>query len=312
MIYLPSAEILMLHYADVFTDTDNSFQNFWSYRYNISCPDTLLSALKQAGYIAVGDIDYQLQRLSVANIKKLLSENGLKTTGKKADLINRLIASADITAIYNSLPHYYCITDKGISATQDPEFAYILYAHRNQFLDDYGLNIVTIRNLMNGKQPETYKREIIDYLLKQSTPPYYYVAEIYSEIEDYSKSFYYYVVDLRYYLCGQTLQFHDPMTAPVIAAGIAKSAFPYETSLLRIPFGRLRPLRDVIYKLNYSNEQVQQKIAAIVDQLAASQFFFTDSECVQIIYHELCNDTNTLTAIYQTAEQRYKAKYSLR
>lgn len=309
MIDLTPAEILMLHYADTYTDGNNTFQGFWNYRYNISNPKTILNKLQLTGYIAVGDPAYQLQHLSATDIKKLLSDRGLKTTGKKAALIDRLTDNADIASMRDSLPRYYCLTEKGAAAKQTPESDYILYVHRNQFLDDYGLNINNADRIINGN---CYQKAIIDYLLFQTNPPYFHIAGMYAEIGDIEKAFVCFITDLRIFLNGQQHQFYDPMTAPVIAASIAKGIFPYETSLLRIPFGRLRPLREVIDKLNYSDEQVQQKIAGIVDQLAASQFFFTDSECVQIIYHELCNDTNTLTAIYQTAEQRYKAKYSLR
>lgn len=309
MINLTPAEILMLHYADTFTDGNNTFQGFWNYRYNISNPETILNKLQLTGFISVGDPAYQLQHLSATEIKKLLSDRGLKTTGKKTALIERLIDSVDTLSIRDSLPRYYRLTEKGAAAKQTPESDFILYVHRNQFLDDYGININNADRIINGN---CYQKAIIDYLLIQTNPPYFHIAGMYAEIGDIEKAFVYYVTDLRIFLNGRQHQFYDPMTAPVIAAGIAQSAFPYETSLLRIPFGRLRPLCEVIDKLNYTNEQVQKKIAAIVNQLAASQFFFTDSECVQIIFSELYNDADTLAAVYQTAEQRFKAEYDLR
>ena len=301
----------MLHYAYSFVDGSNSFQHFWEYRYNVSDPQIILNNLVQEGYIAVGDIRYQLQRLSAAVIKKYLSDNGLKKTGNKADLIDRLVSSIDTTDIFNSLPHYYCLTEKGTAATRDPEFDYILYVHRNQFLDDYGINIVTIRSYMSDKPPALYKQFIADYLLRQSNPPFYNIAEIFADVEDYENAFMYHIIDLRRFLCGQTLQFHDPMTAPVISSFQVKYIFPYETSLLRIPSGRLRSLRDVLNILKYDNALLYQRIKQIVEQFAASQFFFTDSDCIQIIYSELQEDVDTLTAIYNNAEQRFIAKYGL-
>lgn len=308
MINLTPAELLMLHYADIFTDNNNRFQGFWNYRYNISDPQQLLSTLQRKGYIAEGDTAYQLQHLSTAEIKRHLSDNGLKTSGKKVDLIARLIANTDTNAVYNSLPHYYTLTDSGAVAEKTSEYNCVLYLHHNQSLDDYGLNINSVYRLLQGGD---YKKAIANYLLAQTKPPYFVIAGIFAEIEDYLNAFVNHITDLRVFLEGQQHQFHDPVTAPVLAANIAKFIYPYENSLLRIPIGRLRPLHDDIEKLNYSRDQVQQRINEIIKQLAASQFFFTDSECALIIYSELYEDSDTLTAIYKTAEQRFKEKYSI-
>lgn len=311
MIELMPAETLMLHYSETFTDGNNRFQGFWNYRYNIDDPQILLHDLQQKGYITVGDISYQLQRLSAAEIKKHLSNNGLKTSGKKADLITRLVGSVDTDDIYNGLPHFFTLTDKGKAITNTSEYDCILYLHRNQSLDDYGLNINSIYDLFSGQQGDDYRKSIINILLSQQNPPYYCVAGIYAEIEDNENAFDCFIADLRLFLVGQQHQFHDPMTAPVLAQNIVNFIFPYETSLLRIPSGRLQPLRDVLSVLNYDNALLYQRIKQIVDQIAASQFFFTDSDCIQIIYSELQEDVDTLTAIYNNAEQRFKAKYGL-
>jgi len=309
MIELTPTEILMLNYADTYTDGDNRFQGFWSFRYNVSDPQDLLYNLQKRGYIAIGDAAYQLQRLSATDIKKLLSDHGLKTSGKKADLIARLISSADISAIKSSLPRYYAITDKGASITSTPVSDCVLYLHRNQSLDDYGLNIYSVNDLLDEKGD--YRKAIINHLLRQPKPPHYIIAEIYTEIADYENAFVFFITDLCVFLDGQQHQFHDPATAPVLARSIVRFIYPYETSLLRIPIGRIRALRGVVTTLQYDNVQLQKRIVQVVGQTATSQFFFTDNNYAQIIYSELQEDAETLTAVYSSAEHRFRAKYNL-
>ena len=91
-------EILMLDYAHTYsTDLKHQhFQGFWYYDYSVKHPAKVLKSLEERGFIKPGDLQSAIQRLTVTVIKNELKAIGQKVTGKKADLIDRLLKNASL------------------------------------------------------------------------------------------------------------------------------------------------------------------------------------------------------------------------
>ena len=62
-------EILMLSYADTFFNCNNTFQNFWEYRYGVDNPQKLLDNLKQKGFVEIADLKNTLKNQTLAILK---------------------------------------------------------------------------------------------------------------------------------------------------------------------------------------------------------------------------------------------------
>ena len=132
-------EILMLSYADTYKTSGNNFQNFWQYQYSVKNPQNVINALLNRGFIAVGDLKSVLEKLKVTELKECLNENGQKTTGKKDELIERIINTCDLQALEHKYSdRYYVLTEKGQEEIK--QNGYVIYLHRHQYMTVWEMN----------------------------------------------------------------------------------------------------------------------------------------------------------------------------
>lgn len=92
-------EVLVLSYAPRYCDNGNEYPRFWWNSYGIKDIPSILRSLQQKGLITVGDISDAINMEKLPVIKEELKKRDLKVTGKKADLISRLIENADETEL---------------------------------------------------------------------------------------------------------------------------------------------------------------------------------------------------------------------
>lgn len=117
-------EILMLYYANTYkVDEENRFQSFWLYEYSVEDPQTVLDSLLSRGFITIGDLRSALERHKVTELKAQLQTLGEKTTGKKAELIDRLLNSGNNEYLEEQFPdRYYALTDTGSKELSENEY----------------------------------------------------------------------------------------------------------------------------------------------------------------------------------------------
>jgi len=142
-------EILMLSYAHTYKTLGNTFQSFWKYQYSVHAPQDILTSLYNSGFIEIGDLRLVLNKLKVSELKDLLNENGQKTTGKKDELIERIIATCDkqqLEETYNE--RYYVLTNKGQEELLNNE--YVIYLHRHQHMSVWEMNKRLFSNNSSG------------------------------------------------------------------------------------------------------------------------------------------------------------------
>ena len=78
-------EIFMLSYAPFYTTDKTDFPQFWYYDFAIDNPRKLLDILLKGGFIREATAKESVEKLKVAELKKILIEQGIKATGKKDD-----------------------------------------------------------------------------------------------------------------------------------------------------------------------------------------------------------------------------------
>ena len=123
-------EILMLAYATGYKKHGNSFQQFWYYKYGVEDPQAILDKLEKNGLIALGDAGIAIRSLKVSDLKTLTSKHNLSSSGKKNDLIQRLLSSVPISELAPDLPEpTYVLTSKGEYELKCNE--YVLYIHKH-------------------------------------------------------------------------------------------------------------------------------------------------------------------------------------
>ena len=88
-------EILFLSYTRSFHIGQTEFPSFWYESYGIDNPDGLLQSLLDRGFIRVASNETALNRLTIPELKDVLRQQNLKLTGKKSDLIDRILQNVD-------------------------------------------------------------------------------------------------------------------------------------------------------------------------------------------------------------------------
>lgn len=107
------------------------YPKYLTYDYNINDPLKLHSLLISNGYYAPIDPATTLNSYKVNQLKEILSSNGLPSTGKKAELIDRILQCipSDVINNLNGNLQYYTLSDIGNSFLAE-HYDYILL-HQN-------------------------------------------------------------------------------------------------------------------------------------------------------------------------------------
>jgi hypothetical protein len=153
-------EILALDYAETYYTSGNDFQNFWWNRYGVRDVQSLLNSLVNRGFLEIGDLRAVLSQQTTAAIKDILKSRDLKTTGKKADLVQRIldnVSEAELDRLYPR--RTYVLTEIGKTALTEEE--YVHYIHRQDIQD---LDIWSLNKLVYIEPHMPYRDKIIWYL----------------------------------------------------------------------------------------------------------------------------------------------------
>lgn len=143
---LSSIEKSFLQYVDgLLADTPN-IAKYWTYQYNIDYK-YLLNMFISNGYMEVSN-KRDLSSLKVDELKDLLRTNGLKVSGKKSELIQRVIDHIPLEKINITGPYRFVLTEKGLETVKCVKSS----ATKNTELED-----VCIGYIENGNFEDAYK-----------------------------------------------------------------------------------------------------------------------------------------------------------
>lgn len=128
---LSTPEYLMLEYAPKFHTGDNEFQQFWKFKYNVN-PEEVISSMLTNGILCEDGIAITLGHSDATTLKSISKKFDLKSTGKKTELISKLLEEIDYDTLNNYFPQrYYALTELGMSYKNTLEFFNALFAHRH-------------------------------------------------------------------------------------------------------------------------------------------------------------------------------------
>ncbi|EGT4721667.1 SAP domain protein [Clostridioides difficile 824] len=115
---------------------------YWTYEYNINY-SYLISKFFNMDYLKISNYIEDLTKLTVSELKEILKSNNIKSTGKKAELIERIekeISRKDLSNFFNSSNKYYALTDKGKELLKDVRKS----VTKNTDLEDQCLELIYI------------------------------------------------------------------------------------------------------------------------------------------------------------------------
>lgn len=305
-------EVLMLDYASSFYTDQNSFQGFWWYQYGVRNVDQCLRSLLERGFLKIGDLQSAIEKETATVIKGELKKYGLKVSGKKDELVHRLMTEVSHEELATSFPkRTYQMTDLG-KRELDAE-SYVPYIHRHSLEN---LDIWSLNSIVHEPPYMSYRDKIWGYLNKRS-------------MEHFSARDYGLYRDCRYHMhifLNEESRFADAlgMLAEVVfydLSGLnnsydpqyldifAEHFFPYKESSVTTAPGIISSIMQCQDNLNLSDDEVKAILSERMKRLSAPLQLFTPEECADIVFWESCEAVDELTKVYAKAKKRFKQQY---
>lgn len=126
-------EVLVLSYAETFTPSQREFQQFWWWRYGIKDLRGLVDSLQERGFIAIGGPESAVRASKVPELREFLKAHGLKVSGKKEELIERVFSEADPASTENFFRETtYVLTSKGKAVLEANQA--VIEAHKDPLM----------------------------------------------------------------------------------------------------------------------------------------------------------------------------------
>lgn len=107
------AELLFVKYLHHKPISLDYIPGYFTFEHHIDYCKVITSAFG-SGLLCYAPVSFTLSKLSVPNLKDILSKNGIKISGKKVDLINAVLSSINTSCFEKK---YYELTQKGIELT---------------------------------------------------------------------------------------------------------------------------------------------------------------------------------------------------
>ncbi len=134
---LEGKEILFLDYINGRDFNNKKFPKYWTFRHRLPLQKTV-EKLHENNLIRKGDLKSSLNGLTVKEIQEILRENKLKVSGRKSELIDRVVDEMDeVDLMRLSLPDIVVLTEKGKN---------VIERNRHLFLN-IGLSLDHIENI---------------------------------------------------------------------------------------------------------------------------------------------------------------------
>lgn len=310
-------EIMMLEYAPRFKTVNNTFQGFWYWQYSITEPQAVLDSLYKRGFIEISDLRTTLERLRIPEIKEELKLIQQKMTGKKAELIDRLIEFGDIEGLEKKyIERYYVITSKGEDELNENQ--YVSYLHRHRYMTCWEMN------KRIAQTHYSYRDVLWGYFNEQSV--LYFKSGNFGLYRNVRSDMYRFLMEERKY----ELAFHmlcevlaydlsllsnsnllawentDPKLYLMVYESEMERFFPYKVDNFIVPPGISDCFAEMqtIFRLDTKN--FKEAILKELDQINIPHKLFTNEESVEIIIAEMNNDIKNLKRIFSKVEEREK------
>lgn len=261
-------ELLMLSYATSYSQCGNSFARFWYYECHYTGdPQQLLDSLAERGFIEPATLEDALNHQTAAELKELLKEFDLKVSGKKADLVHRLMGEGNTEVLEKRCKNrVFQRTEKGEAELKANE--YIPYIHKRQ---TYGLSIWDMNRLMNTPPKGNYRDKIWAYFNQKAIKEYeagnfglyrnvrWNMCEFLMEEKKYDHVLPLLSEVIFFDLSGVSNGYSTEIE-PYMMDSTLRINFPYEDSCATIPPAILRTVEVIQEALDLSREELKAQI----------------------------------------------------
>lgn len=138
-LYVP--EILLLEYCSngAYPGPKNGYPGFWWFEYGIRDVGAILKSLEERNFIRWAPISNSIKGLTIPRLKEILEKHDLSVSGKKAELVERIMCSISNEELENlNIEKKYELTDLGKSELAENQ--YVPYLHRHKYMSVWEMN----------------------------------------------------------------------------------------------------------------------------------------------------------------------------
>jgi hypothetical protein len=237
---------------------------------------------------------------------------GIDMNGKKADLIQRLLDNIAADALEKYFPDKpYFLTPLGEHVLE--QNAYIHFIHIYNFDD---LDIWSLSQLMSETPDKPFKQVIWQHLFHN------FESFCNQKLYGLARNSKLHMAELvatesAYDTCLSILYevvYYDLSGLDNLCDGTCRhlnyrwlSSFYNQHNL--IAPGIMSRIQRCVDNLSLTDSEIRTQMPAVLSDIHLPAQFFTLEECVDILIFALHNDYDSISPIYKTAEDRYKANY---
>ncbi len=161
--YATAAMLRWSEYGKPLGDVKEDYPHYLESTYKIHNPIKYHQKLIDMGYLVPADPSLFLSTLKVAELKQILSEHGLKTSGKKAELLKLIVDNIDCSTL--NLKKFYIPSPTGKAHLKEYEYVFRLY--------HYNISVGEFENFQTNYNPHTDANSIIFDILCSRYSKYY-------------------------------------------------------------------------------------------------------------------------------------------
>lgn len=196
-------EICFLNYINGL-DHSTNLPDYWKYTYGIN-PNKVSKKLVDMGFLEFRlDIEANISRLTIPQLKEILKNNNLQVKGKKDDLIARIFENIDLTYLEEIFPaKRFCLTSEGKKLVKN-YYLFIINQKENYCFKDEDI-LKIYQNFSNNddisKLIELFKLVLKNDLLEKNysdlelrTLQFY---QFYLKIDMYNDALFYIIINYK-------------------------------------------------------------------------------------------------------------------
>lgn len=305
-------EILALSYAETYHLSGDEYQGFWWWQYGVKDVAGMLRSLQSRGFITEGGTDSAVRACKATELKDFLKAQGLKVSGKRDELVSRILAEADLAAVQSAFPNRtYVLTDKGRRVLEANTA--IVVAHKNPMIRIWDVPESDL-NRPPKTNDERWGEMNAAYINHAASGDFGLARNVHLDMAELlaGEGRYVDAIDMlcsvmAHDLSGVGNNYSHQLFLEVGASRL----FPYEKSLATIPPGIIKMVKKWQKKATMGDEQLQSLLLQGFERYKQSTpiVLFTPEESLQVFNLECAEDKVGLSSIYQIAENRFCATY---
>ncbi len=148
-------DLVVLFYAENYMVGEKKYPEFFRSRFGIGFPNEKLQTLEKRGFIRPSTALESLSHLKATELKSIASKFGIKTSGKKDELCERIKENAPENELQESvLERYWIITEKGKSFLEENKHIDFYLQKHPYSLESIGLDISAYAKLFSDNSKE--------------------------------------------------------------------------------------------------------------------------------------------------------------